>query len=154
MSPKRSFVNEKKQALTYSLELLPMNSNMSTGADNHPPVISHQYPAVSVIIPTYDRCGFLRQAIESVLAQTCPADELIVVDDGSTDDTPDMLADYGNRIRVIRQSNRGVSAARNTGIRQSRGQFIALLDSDDYWLPQKLAAQQSFFKGHLALPSF
>lgn len=121
---------------------------MSTCADNHPQSNPHQRPTVSVILPTYNRCGLLHQAIESVLAQTCPADELIVVDDGSTDDTSILLAGYGDRIKVIRQENKGVSAARNAGIRQSKGTFIALLDSDDYWLPEKLDAQLAFFRWH------
>ena len=124
-----------------------MKSNMSTSAAARRRLPNpNQYPMVSVVLPTYNRCGFLGQAIDSVLNQTCPADELIVVDDGSTDGTSDLLAGYADRITVIRQDNKGVSAARNAGIRQSNGTFIALLDSDDYWLSEKLEAQLAFFK--------
>ncbi len=104
-------------------------------------------PRISVIIPTHNRCRLLARAVDSVLAQTYHGFELIVVDDGSTDETAALLARYGNRIRVIRQPDRrGVSAARNLGIGQAAGRLIALLDSDDYWLPQKLARQVAFFE--------
>lgn len=102
-------------------------------------------PVVSVIIPTFNRCEWVREAIDSVLAQTFQTVELIVVDDGSTDKTYDMLMTCGDSIKVIRQSNRGVSAARNQGIVQSTGQYIALLDSDDLWLPRKIEIQVDFF---------
>jgi len=105
-------------------------------------------PAVSVIIPTFNRRKFVREAIDSVLAQDFDDFELIVVDDGSTDGTAEALADYGNRIRLIRQSNRGVSAARNTGIRASEAPLIALLDSDDLWRAGKLTAQTAFLRAH------
>jgi glycosyltransferase involved in cell wall biosynthesis len=105
-------------------------------------------PAVSVIIPTFNRRGLVQQAIDSVLAQDFDDCELIVVDDGSTDDTAEALAVYGPRIRVLRQPNRGVSAARNAGIRAAAAPLIALLDSDDLWLPAKLARQTAFFQAH------
>jgi glycosyltransferase involved in cell wall biosynthesis len=98
-------------------------------------------PLVSVVIPTLDRANRVVRAIDSVIAQTYPRIEVIVVDDGSTDGTQDALAAYGARIRVLRQDNQGVSAARNAGIAASRGRWIALLDSDDEWLPEKLARQ-------------
>lgn len=101
---------------------------------------------MSVILPTYNRAWIVEKAIDSVLGQDFTPFELIVVDDGSIDGTPDLLAAYGNRIRVIRQENRGVSAARNAGIRAARGSLIALLDSDDQWLPGKLTAQVSYFR--------
>jgi len=101
---------------------------------------------VSVIIPTYNRGWILKEAVESVLAQDFTDYELIVVDDGSTDDTGDILAGYGRNIMVLRQTNRGVSAARNRGIAAARAQLVALLDSDDLWLPQKLTRQVDFFK--------
>ncbi len=102
-------------------------------------------PTVTVIIPTYNRAGFLKEAIDSVFAQDFCDFELIVVDDGSTDETPQVLAPYPN-IRVLRQHRRGVSAARNSGISATTGRFVAFLDSDDLWLPQKLSAQVAFFK--------
>lgn len=105
-------------------------------------------PLVSVIVPTFNRERFINAAIDSVLAQTYRHFELIVVDDGSTDTTPDLLAAYGDAVRVIRQPNQGVSAARNTGIRASQGEYIALLDSDDYWKREKLACQIDFFSTH------
>ena len=105
-------------------------------------------PTVSVILPTYNRGWIVTQAIESVLDQAYGNLELIVVDDGSTDDTPRLLSAYGDRIRAIRQANRGVSAARNAGIRAAAGDLIALLDSDDTWLPEKTTAQVDFFKAH------
>ena len=105
-------------------------------------------PLVSVIIPTYNRGRYLPEAIDSVLAQTYTPIEVIIVDDGSTDDTATLLAGYGNRIDVLRQPNRGVSAARNSGIRKAAGEYIALLDSDDCWKPQKVAAQIAYFKSN------
>jgi glycosyltransferase involved in cell wall biosynthesis len=97
---------------------------------------------VSVVIPTYNRARYLQEAIGSALAQTDPAEEIIVVDDGSTDETASVLAAYGGNIRVINQVNAGVAAARNAGIAASKGDYIALLDSDDAWLPEKLAFQR------------
>lgn len=100
---------------------------------------------ISVIIPTYNRALHLVRAIESVLAQRRPCDELIVVDDGSTDETPVLVerlaAGSVVPIHLLRQENRGASAARNLGIRRARGELIAFLDSDDWWLPNKLALQ-------------
>lgn len=101
-------------------------------------------PSVSVIIPTYNRCDFVREAMASVLAQTFQDFELIVVDDGSTDGTADVVREFP-RIRYLSQENRGVSAARNVGVAVSRGELIAFLDSDDLWQPQKLATQVAFF---------
>ncbi|SMC25026.1 Glycosyl transferase family 2 [Desulfacinum hydrothermale DSM 13146] len=103
---------------------------------------------VSVIIPTHNRAHMVREAVDSVLAQEGVRMEIIVVDDGSTDETPEVLAPYRDRILVIRQSNRGVSAARNRGVQAARGQWIAFLDSDDLWLPGKLRAQLDFFAAH------
>jgi glycosyltransferase involved in cell wall biosynthesis len=96
---------------------------------------------VSVIIPTFNRAEVVEEAVDSVLAQTCSEYELVVVDDGSTDDTIGRLARYGDRISVLRQENLGASAARNAGIRRARGQYIAFLDSDDLWLQDKLETQ-------------
>ncbi len=105
-------------------------------------------PTVSVIIPTYNRKDFVQEAIDSVLAQTYEDYEIIVVDDGSTDGTVDVLqARYDNRIRLLWQENRGESAARNRGIGISSGCYVALLDSDDRWLPQKLERQIAVMDG-------
>jgi len=98
-------------------------------------------PKVSVIIPTYNRAKFVTKAIDSVLAQTYKDYEIIVIDDGSTDNTQEVLQPYMDKITYKYQENAGVSAARNTGIRVASGQWIAFLDSDDIWLPDKLASQ-------------
>jgi len=100
-------------------------------------------PLVSVVVPTYNRVQCLDHAIESVLGQTYPEVEVIVVDDGSTDDTPVAITRWADnpRVRYIRQENRGVSSARNTGFANSRGAYVALLDSDDVWEPWKLDLQ-------------
>ncbi|MCG8616055.1 MAG: glycosyltransferase [Desulfobacterales bacterium] len=105
-------------------------------------------PEVSVIIPTFNRISVLPRAIDSVLDQDHDNFEIIVVDDGSTDDTTAVLDGYGDAVRVMTQPNRGVSAARNTGIRNSRAALIALLDSDDAWTPGKLSVQTAFFRDH------
>jgi glycosyltransferase involved in cell wall biosynthesis len=102
-------------------------------------------PLVSVVIPTYNRAKTLARAIDSVLAQTYRNRELIVVDDGSTDDTDEILESYGDALIRVRQVNRGVSAARNLGIERSNGDPVAFLDSDDEWLPEKLERQMSLF---------
>jgi len=96
---------------------------------------------VSVVIPAFNVGWCVGRAVDSVLAQSLLERELVVVDDGSTDDTAEVLASYGPAIRVIRQPNGGMSAARNAGIRQARGGLVAFLDADDYWLPQKLERQ-------------
>ena len=105
-------------------------------------------PRVSVVIPSFNRAGMIEEAIGSVLAQTYENFELIVIDDGSTDNTPLVLENYGNRVLSYRQRNGGVSAARNKGIESATGSLIAFLDSDDLWLPEKLACQVDFFDTH------
>jgi glycosyltransferase involved in cell wall biosynthesis len=99
------------------------------------------WPLVSVIIPVYNRASTVGRAVESVLRQTYRPLEVIVVDDGSTDGTAESLAAYGDKIILIRQPNGGPSSARNTGVRHSKGIFIAFLDSDDTWEPAKLEFQ-------------
>jgi glycosyltransferase involved in cell wall biosynthesis len=98
-------------------------------------------PVVSVVIPAFNAAWCVRKAIDSALAQDSQGIEVIVVDDGSTDDTAAVLSAYGERIRVVRQRNGGLSNARNTGIREARGEFVAFLDADDWWLPGKLDRQ-------------
>ncbi len=106
-------------------------------------------PRVSVIIPTYNSAHFLGQAIESVLEQTYRDWELIVVDDGSVDNTPDVVAHYDHHnMRYCRQENKGPSSARNVGIRASSGDLLAFLDADDVILPQKLAFQVAMLDEH------
>jgi glycosyltransferase involved in cell wall biosynthesis len=94
---------------------------------------------VSVILPVHNGASTIARALESVFAQSFTDYEIIVVDDGSTDKTASLLASYGNRIRMIRQPNRGVSASRNAGIRASRGEYVAFIDDDDEWMPEILA---------------
>ena len=106
---------------------------------------NQKIPLVSVIIPTYNRGRMLNAAIDSVLAQEYQNVELIVVDDGSTDNTAELLNEYGQNFTVISQKNAGVSSARNAGIAAASGRYIAFLDSDDLWLPQKLTHQVQFF---------
>jgi glycosyltransferase involved in cell wall biosynthesis len=98
-------------------------------------------PKVSVIIPTYNRSHFLQTAIESVLNQTYQDFELIVVDDGSIDETQQLLAQYQGKLQAVYQENQGRSLARNTGAKLARGKYLAFLDSDDVWKPTKLAQQ-------------
>lgn len=102
---------------------------------------------VSVVIPTFNRAHTIERAIISVLEQSFQNFELIVVDDGSTDNTKFLLAKYP-KVKYIYQENKGVSSARNTGIENAIGEYIALLDSDDEWLPQKLANQVGFMNDH------
>ncbi len=104
---------------------------------------------VSVVIPTFNRRTLVRAAVVSVCAQRHAEWDAVVVDDGSTDRTAAALArEFGGRIRIVRTENRGVAAARNLGVAESRGDLIAFLDSDDLWLPDKLAAQIEFFARH------
>jgi glycosyltransferase involved in cell wall biosynthesis len=98
---------------------------------------------ISTVIPTYNRARLLAAAIESVLAQTRPPDEILVVDDGSTDGTPAVAARFGPLVRLLSQPNRGPAAARNHGLREARHEWIAFLDSDDLWAPTKLEKQAS-----------
>lgn len=105
-------------------------------------------PLVSVVIPAYNCARLLDRAIGSALGQTYPNLECIVVDDGSTDATPEVIASFGDRVREIRQRNSGASAARNAGIAAALGRYIAFLDADDYWLDTKIANQIEVFRRH------
>lgn len=102
-------------------------------------------PTVSVVIPSFNMARFVRDAVESALNQTYTDFELIVVDDGSNDDTEHILQPYRGRICYFKQANSGVSAARNRGIELARGQYVAFLDADDLWLPDKLELQMQAF---------
>ena len=94
---------------------------------------------VSVIVPVYNGAATISRVLASVFAQSYSDYEVVVLDDGSTDDTASVLAGYGDRIRVISQPNRGLSAARNAGVRASGGEYVAFIDDDDEWMPEKLA---------------
>jgi glycosyltransferase involved in cell wall biosynthesis len=112
-------------------------------------------PIVDVIIPTYNTAKYLPIAIESVIAQTFEDWRILLIDDGSTDNTADVVAPYlkqlGDRLKYIRQENSGVSAARNNGLRNSTAELIALLDADDVWLPCRLAESLKCFEGRPAV---
>jgi glycosyltransferase involved in cell wall biosynthesis len=103
-------------------------------------------PRVSIVIPTYNRASIVRRAIDSVLAQTFDDLEILVVDDGSTDDTRAALAGYPERVRAIHQENGGPAAARNHGMRLARGEYIGFLDSDDAYLPRNVEAHLRRFE--------
>jgi glycosyltransferase involved in cell wall biosynthesis len=109
---------------------------------------------ISVIIPTFNRAKFLGEAVRSALGQKDSGEdiEILVVDDGSTDDTGESLRALPGNIRYIRREHAGVSAARNLGISESNGEWVAFLDSDDLWLPGKLCAQMKFFLDHPEIP--
>jgi glycosyltransferase involved in cell wall biosynthesis len=103
-------------------------------------------PKVSVITPLYNSAAFIRRTLDSLLAQTYTNWESVLVDDGSTDETADIIRPYldDNRFRYLRQDNRGIAGARNTGILASRGEWICLLDHDDRWLPTKVERQLAY----------
>jgi glycosyltransferase involved in cell wall biosynthesis len=107
---------------------------------------------VSVVITTFNQAPYIAATIESALAQTRGADEIIVVDDGSHDGTADAIAPYRDRVTYIRQANAGVAASRNRGVAASRGDLIALLDGDDLWEPDKLARQIAAAVAHPRVP--
>jgi glycosyltransferase involved in cell wall biosynthesis len=104
-----------------------------------------QYPLVTAIVPVYNGSAFLKETIGSILNQTYPNVEIVAVDDGSLDNSRDIIASYGNDIRLISQKNAGVAAARNTAIKHANGDYIALLDQDDIWLPNKIGRQVEVF---------
>lgn len=106
-----------------------------------------EQPLVSVIIPVYNGARFLRACLESVFAQTYRPIEVIVVDDGSTDDSGSIAQSFPE-VRYIQQTNQGVAAARNSGIEAARGEFYAFLDQDDLWKPEKLKLQIEYLQNH------
>lgn len=103
---------------------------------------------ISAVIPAYNSEQTIGRAIESVLKQTRPADEIIVIDDGSTDATADTVRAFGDKVRLIQQENAGASVARNTGIQAAAGEWVAFLDADDEWLPEKLHLQTEHLHRH------
>ena len=106
-------------------------------------------PRVSVIMPAYNAAAFVRAAVDSILAQTFVDFELIILNDGSTDDTQDIIERYDdNRIRLINKSNSGVAATLNLGLTEAQGEFIWRHDADDISLPEKLARQVTFLDSH------
>lgn len=108
-------------------------------------------PRISVVVPAYNAADFLVPTLKAVIAQTYQQWEMLVVDDGSSDRTSELVQQMSaadSRIRLIAQSNQGVSAARNTGVREAQSKLIAFLDADDLWLPDKLAAHVAFMEAH------
>jgi glycosyltransferase involved in cell wall biosynthesis len=105
-------------------------------------------PFVSMIVPAYRAAGTIRRAIDSALGQTRPPDEILIVDDGSPDDIGSALAGYPVQVRLVRKANGGAASARNFGIDHAEGNFIAFLDADDYWEPNKLQRQLAVFDQH------
>lgn len=105
---------------------------------------------VSIIIPAYNAARYVKGAVDSALAQTYPNVEVIVVDDGSTDNTAEILSPYAaaGKIKYVKQENKGLAGARNAGIRVSRGAYVALLDSDDLFLPEKISRQAAALESH------
>src|SRR5262245_22494060 len=107
-------------------------------------------PIFSVIIPAFNRAKVLRDALDSVFVQGIPEVQVIVVDDGSTDDTGAVVAAYGRGVEYIHQEKSGPAGARNTGLKRARGRFISFLDSDDVWLPGKMNAELAIFESNPA----
>ncbi len=105
----------------------------------------NNFPLITVIVVNYNYGRYLGECVDSILAQTYPNMEVFIVDDGSTDCSLSVLEPYRNRVRIIQQKNKGVSNARNAGILESRGQWIAFVDSDDAWRPEKLQEQSKYF---------
>jgi glycosyltransferase involved in cell wall biosynthesis len=103
-------------------------------------------PLVSVVLPVYNRAGWVARAVESVLAQTHGPLELLVVDDGSNDDTRRVLEKFEGRITILEQAHAGAEAARNLGLRHARGEFVAFIDSDDFWYEDRLSRQLPLFE--------
>ena len=106
----------------------------------------------SVVIPAYNVEAYIERAVSSALSQTCKPLEVVVVDDGSSDRTAEKVEQFGPPVRCIRQENQGVSGASNRGIKEAKGDYIALLDSDDEWLPHHLENARNFLEGHPDIP--
>ena len=110
--------------------------------------MTHPNPIFSVVVPAYNQAQFLRYTIDSILAQTVKEFEIIVVDDGSTDNTAEVAASYGDKIRYVYQENMGLAGVRNTGVREARGNFVSFLDSDDMWAPNYLEKIRELAERH------
>lgn len=115
---------------------------------------THPRPTISAVVAAYAAEDFIRETLDSILGQTRPPDEVVVVDDGSTDGTAAVLAEYGDRIRVIRQENAGYQAAMNRAIWEATGQFVALCGADDIWEPRKLEWQEESILAHTEVDVF
>src|SRR6266568_3256879 len=111
---------------------------------------SKKAPLVSIIIPSYNAAPYIKEAVDSTLKQTYKKIEVIVIDDGSTDETKTVLGPYIKKGKIIYewQENQGLASARNTGIKKSKGEYIALLDADDIFLPEKIARQAAYLSEH------
>jgi O-antigen/teichoic acid export membrane protein/glycosyltransferase involved in cell wall biosynthesis len=134
-----------------ALDVLPAahhEGGPSHGNRSWPERSTSTFTAISVIIPACNAAPYLKRCIDSALTQTFQAVEILVVDDGSTDETAEIVAGYGDKVRYVRQDNAGVSAARNAGIRLARGEWIALLDADDQWRPHHLANAVAVLQKH------
>src|SRR5579863_7730993 len=105
-------------------------------------------PTVSVVIPAYKAAHTIGRALDSLLAQTRPADEILIIDDGSPDDIAGAVAPYGDRVTLLRKPNSGAASARNAGLDRVRGEWVAFLDADDYWEPHKLERQLDVLRWH------
>jgi glycosyltransferase involved in cell wall biosynthesis len=125
---------------------LPILSRMDASTGGHP--TREAAPTITVVVPAYNEERYIAEALDSILGQTRPPHEIIVVDDGSTDRTIEAVEPYRDRVRVHEQENRGCPAAFDTGFRQAKGEFVALCPADDVWEPGKLARQQDLLAAH------
>jgi glycosyltransferase involved in cell wall biosynthesis len=128
-----------------ALGRLPILPRMSSAEE---PRTGEGAPTISVVVPAYNEQRYIAEAVNSILAQTAAPLEVIVVDDGSTDATPEAVRGYGERVRLIQQENRGCPGAFDTGFREARGDFVALCPADDVWEPHKLEWQQQALAAH------
>jgi glycosyltransferase involved in cell wall biosynthesis len=117
-------------------------------AEDRAGTLSIAHRRISVVVPTYNRAQLIQEAIDSVLRQTAPVDEIIVVDDGSTDSTCELVRAYGDPVILLRDNHRGAAAARNRGFARATGDWTAFLDSDDVWAPTKLEKQLQYLDRH------
>jgi glycosyltransferase involved in cell wall biosynthesis len=109
---------------------------------------THKEPFISVLIPTHNYAQYIRRAVDSIFAQNYSNFEIIVVDDGSTDDTEAVLKDYPSNLKYFYKTNGGIASARNYCLEKASGEYLAWVDSDDYWLPEKLYTQVNYLEAH------